>query len=152
MPDKVTKRIRIDFKGAKGALKDRIKREVGEIAVEEIINYLSSAKSPVSNGKYKTFKKDKTPAQLLEDGDLWESIEFEEYRDGVEVGVFDADQIGKAYGHNSGFKGHPTIPEGKYQREFIPTGDKDFKKTIRDKIKRRVNEILREENASKSEE
>lgn len=151
IPSKVTKRLRIDFKGAKGALKERIKQEVGELTTEEILRHLSDSKSPVKDGKYKKQKKDKTNADLFEEGDLYTSVNFETYRDGIEVGVFDSKEVPKAYGHNTGYKGHPTIPEGKYTREFIPKKEQEFKKTIQNKIKKRVNEILKEsKDASQS--
>jgi len=144
IPEKLTKRVRIDFQGAKGEVKERIKQEVGEIYTEEILSHLTKSKSPVSGGTFKKLKKDKSAADLFEDGDLYSSVNFETYRDGIEVGVFDSTEVPKAYGHNSGFKGHPTIPEGKYKREFIPGKDASFKKTIEAKVSKRISDILKE--------
>lgn len=139
VPEKVTKRVRIDFKGAKGELKEAIKAEVGEAIVKKTIKHLNSGESPVEDGKYKTLKKDGFRSRLFDEGDLWESIEAKKYRDGVEVGVFDADEVPKAYGHNSGFRGHPTIKSGKYKREFIPKKNQEFKEDIRKEIARIVD-------------
>lgn len=141
VPDKVTKRIRVDFKGAKGDIKEEIKREVGEYVVREINSYLNSAKSPVDGGRYKRTKqpmgKKGRPglSRLFEDGDLRAAISFEEYRDGIEVGVFDSSQVGKAYGHNTGFEGHPTLAGKGYIREFIPKKDQEFDSKIKEGIK-----------------
>lgn len=141
-PDKVTTKVKIDFKGAKGSIKEAIKEEVGEFVVKEIISHLKDSESPVSGGKFKVLKKDNFKSRLFDVGDLWDSIEFVKYRDGIEVGVFDSSEVGKAYGHNSGFRGHPTIPEGKYKREFIPTGDKEFKSSIISGVKDIVRKKL----------
>lgn len=144
VPEKVTTRVRIDFNGAKGDLKEAIKKEVGEYVVKEINSFLDSARSPVDGGEYKR-EKNKTGkkgrpglSRLFEDGDLRSSITFEEYRDGVEIGVFDGGEVPKAYGHNTGFKGHPYLSGKGYIREFIPKKDQEFDSKIRDGIKQIV--------------
>jgi len=37
----------------------------------------------------------------------------------ITYGIEDTDQAPKAYGHQTGYRGHPTIPEGKYKRRFF---------------------------------
>ena len=147
MTEKVTKRVRLDFKGAKGTIKENMKIAAGEILVEEILRSLDKSSSPVEDGKFKKLKKNNQASKLFDKGDLWPSIDFEPYRDGVEVGVFDEAQTGKAKGHNTGFKGHPTIPEGKYTREFIPKKTQEFREKIKKKVNRKLSDILKEEAA-----
>lgn len=51
-------------------------------------------------------------------GDMLLSIDGEPTGNGVKI-MIDGDEAPKAYGHMTGFKGHPTIPNGKYTRKFF---------------------------------
>ena len=119
--------------------KKKLKESVGKFVVEKINEYLDGSKSPVSGGKYKAFKKDKSPSQLFDTGDMRSEIESKPAPNGINYGVYDDSETGKAFGHNSGFKGHPTIKQGKYTRKFIPDQGEILKKPILDGIKRIIN-------------
>jgi hypothetical protein len=51
-------------------------------------------------------------------GDMLLSINTQSRGDVVRIEMA-PDETAKAYGHISGFKGHPTIPSGKYKRDFF---------------------------------
>ncbi|PJB54248.1 MAG: hypothetical protein CO099_02645 [Bdellovibrio sp. CG_4_9_14_3_um_filter_39_7] len=51
-------------------------------------------------------------------GDMLLSIEGENLGGEVEIKI-EGEEAAKAYGHITGFKGHPTIPNGKYKRDFF---------------------------------
>jgi hypothetical protein len=132
--------------------KNEAKRAAGEVLVEEINDFLDRSKSPVEGGNFNPRKKDNSPSELLEEGDLREAIEFRtlDTEDAIVVGVFPGSgQTEKAFGHNSGFSGHPTIPNGKrYQREFIPGSRDTFDDKIMTKIEKEVETIRRKDEAA----
>ena len=132
----VVKRVRLaDIDGWKDltqAEKSQVKLEVGEYLVDQINRYLDQGKTPVSGGKFRQPKKtDGTMSKLFEEGDMRAAITHEDYRDGVDVGIYDDDQAIKAYGHNSGFRGHPEHKKmKKYERDFIPEKNQKFRREI----------------------
>lgn len=130
-----------EMKNLKGSKRQEAKIAAGEIVVSEILKYLDNAKTPVSGGSYVSKKKDGEKADLLEKGDLWSSVTFETYRDGVDYGVFDSDEAPKAMGHQTGYKGHPNIPNGKYIRQFVAEKDQSLKRDILTKIRSAIKEI-----------
>jgi len=127
--------------------KTEIKRLVGDHIVDQINKFLDGSKSPVSNGKFKSFKEDKGVSLLFEDGDLRSAIKSKPFRDGVDTGVFaGSDESEKAFAHNTSYRGHPYIKERtKYLREFTPktSGIKSkYKQSIINGIKRIINEVV----------
>ena len=68
------------------------------------------------------------------------AIDAKPTTNGINYGVYDPSETAKAFGHNSGFKGHPTIKQGKYTREFIPDENKNLKKPILDGVKRIIKD------------
>jgi hypothetical protein len=51
-------------------------------------------------------------------GDMLLSIKGASTADKIDLFI-DGDEAKKAYGHMTGFKGHPTIPQGRYKRRFF---------------------------------
>lgn len=108
---------------------------IAELLVAEINGTMDESRSPVSGGKWKSAKKDGSTSVLLEDGDLRDAIEARIKGNFIDVGVFDEDQAPKAYAHNTGYKGHEHIPNGKYFRQFIPEEDQSFTRDIESSIR-----------------
>lgn len=66
-------------------------------------------------------------------GDMLLSIGSSVNGDRVKIEI-PASEAPKAYGHITGFKGHPTIPQGKYKRDFFGL-TRDEAEQIADSIK-----------------
>lgn len=129
--------------------KTEAKNRVGELLVEEINDFLDRGKSPVKGGTFRKNKIDGTIGDLLDTGSMRGQIDFQPGDDdSVEVGIFDSDEAPKAFGHNSGFKGHPNERKmKKHRREFIPATNKTFTPRINQKIKRTIEEVRRGDNS-----
>lgn len=149
MPKKITTRLRIDFQGAKGALKEEIKKEVGELLIKEVNSDLDASRSPVKDGSFKKNKKRTKgkkgsggPSRLFESGDMRASITFEEFRDGIEFGIFEQEQANKADNHNknSAASKKTLVP----RREFIPKEGQTFREPILNRIKKLVSEAVKD--------
>lgn len=135
----VTKIVELDLEGMSPEQKTRAKNEAGRIIIEEINSHLDRSVSPVSGGDFKVSKKDGERSILFEFGDMRDSIEFKRRRGNkIEIGVFDKTQTPKAFGHNTDFRGHPSLSGKGNKREFIPGEEDDFK----GRIQSRVNETL----------
>lgn len=52
-------------------------------------------------------------------GDMLTAINGQADSDKIILFIDDERETAKAYGHISGFEGHPTIPNGKYKRKFF---------------------------------
>lgn len=73
--------------------------------------------------------------------------------DYIEVGVYKRSEVKKAYGHNSGFKGHPAESKmKKHRREFIPAPNKKFKESIMNRVDQRLNELKRGQEETELEQ
>lgn len=90
--------------------KNIIKKEVGDFVLEKIKADAATQKSSVSGQRwkglskgYKTLKM-KTigsgAADLELTGSMLESLTYEPYRDGIEVGIFDGEDVQKSDNHN----------------------------------------------------
>ena len=114
-------------------LRKEAANEVGQFLVDYILDKVGQAESPVKNGKYnptltKKYKKIKgdisgnSKANMELFGDMLDALEYTAKDGIIEVGIFDSDQAKKAYGHNTGFSGHPNseMRGNKYKRQFIP--------------------------------
>lgn len=141
---KISKLIDLDMTDIPREQRTAVKKEVGDFIVEEILEAVSQGKSPVGGlGKFKELKKEyadaekggnRTPnLELL--GDMLDSLTFEDAGNGIEVGIFDSDEVPKADGHNN-FSGKSTLP----LRRFIPRGSEKFDRDIESGI----NDILEE--------
>ena len=135
----VTKRLRIRgiddrWTELTSSEKAEAKVSIGNFVVDKINQFLDRSLSPVSKGAFKKKLKKGGNSKLFEDGDMRAAISFEEFRDGVEVGIFDSSQAIKAFNHNTG----DTLPT----RKFIPAKDEKFKREINLGIKDIISELL----------
>lgn len=121
--------------------KKAIRELIGEELVDGINETLDSSVSPAVGGSYKKKLKDGSPAILADDGDLRASIEYEPNSQSIEVGVFDGDERDKAYGHQTGFKGHPFLDNKGLRRQILP----EQGQRIRDQIIKLIREEVRDE-------
>ena len=133
--------------------KEKAQEEIGQFLVDYILDKVGQAESPVDKGIYnpsltKKYKKVKgeissnTTANMELFGDMLDSLEFTAKDGVIEVGIFDSEQAKKAYGHNTGFSGHPNseMRGNKYKRQFIPHKSKKFKKEAMDQINRIIDD------------
>lgn len=138
-------------------LRKEAANEVGQFLVDYILDKVGESASPVDKGIYKPsltkdYKKVKseisgnTQANMELFGDMLDSLEYTVKDGKVEVGIFDKDQAAKAYGHNTGFKGHPNakMRGNKYKRQFIPSKSKNFNKEAREEINRIIDDYASE--------
>lgn len=138
-------------------LRKEAANEVGQFLVDYILDKVGESASPVDKGIYKSsltknYKKVKseisgnTQANMELFGDMLDSLEYTVKDGKVEVGIFDKDQAAKAYGHNTGFKGHPNakMRGNKYKRQFIPSKSKNFNKEAREEINRIIDDYASE--------
>ena len=121
---------------------DQAKQDVGEFIRDEILRFVSSGRSPVAG---RTFDKldpnyankykggNRTPNLELE-GDMLDSLEFELTSTGIEIGIFDEEQQGKADGHNN-FSDDSKLPT----RRFIPDENEDFNGRIMTGVRQILN-------------
>lgn len=153
MVKEITKRVKLDFSklrdlnsAQRKIVKEAIKKEVGNAIVDDIKDFLSQSKSPVKQGSFKKRKKDGDPSILRETGDMWKSIEARTYRDGIDIGIWEPDEVPKADNHNknSAASRKTAVP----QREFIPKKNNDFRNDIQKKINRIIRERAKEAKGS----
>lgn len=144
----VTKLIKLteyaDYNKMSNAQKAEAKTKVGEFVVEQTQKFLNRGETPVSGGKFRQPKKqDGKLSKLFLSGDMRASITHEERAGGVEVGIRESDQAIKAYGHNTGFKGHPEERKmKKYERDFIPKPEQKYKRDITSGIRKILKSIV----------
>lgn len=134
-----------EVEGLSKDLADDLKKEVGELLVEEILGSLANVKTPISGGEYKRslskdYKKKKIDetgsgeANLDLEGDLINSIDYQISGNTIKLGVFDAENAGKADGHNN-FSGLSKIPT----RQFLPREGQTFRRDIERLVAETVN-------------
>ena len=123
-----------------------ISREICDFVLEEVLNHVGDAKSPVRNGKWKSslskeYKKQKSKksgilkANMELSGDMLDAMECVLTSDGqVELRI-DGKEGDKADGHNN-HSGRSNLPA----REFIPKPDQTFKRGIVAGIKQIIKE------------
>lgn len=98
-------------------------------------------KSPYSKAyaeslAFKAAGKSRNNVNMTLSGDMLRSIDIlEEDGASVTIGIDDPIDAPKAYGHQTGFEGHPTIPQGKYRRRFFGVTSDEIKKEIIPKFK-----------------
>lgn len=149
---KMTSRVRIkdlldesDYKAYKKLSKKRkenIKDEVGFTLNNEVNKELDQSRSPAQGGKFKKKLKDGTSSYLFDTGELRGNLLHENYRDGIEYGVFDSENAAKAYGHHTNMKGHPTLQGKVGKRQIIPEKGGNFKPKIKRKLTKKIKEFL----------
>jgi hypothetical protein len=131
--------------------REELMEEIGDYVVTAMLDKMGDGESPVDGvGKFKNLSKDyaanekggdDTPNLSLM-GDMWGALTYEVEFDRVKVGIFDPDEAVKAYGHNTGFKGHPWLEGKAPQRKFIPDKNESFIQEIQDGIKMIVEEFI----------
>ena len=156
----VSKTINLKRKLSKIENKQAALDEVGEFIRDSILDHLGEASTPVSGGAYKAtlspdYKKFKskisgnTSANMELYGDMLDSLEYkiDESAGTVTIGIFDESEARKAYGHHTGFKGHPNakMRGNKNKRQFIPNSSQSFKDEITRGIQRILDEYASED-------
>jgi hypothetical protein len=126
--------------------KEKVKRDIGEFIVNEMLLKLSDGKSPVAgekfnklSDKYASEEKggDTTPNLELE-GDMLDALGFKSTKgsDELVIGILDEKQWGKADGHNKfGKTNNKQIPK----RRFIPLKSGKFEKSIMNGVKQIIS-------------
>ena len=152
---KFTHNYKIDYpEGASKAERDAINEEVGTYLVEQTLKDVGQSKSPVKGGRFraqltKEYAEVKsgiagsTRANMELYGDMLDALEYKKSAKGVWVGINDSKQAVKAYGHNTGFKGHPNskMRGDKYKREFIPKKGQGYKASIDKEVNKIILEV-----------
>lgn len=125
---------------------DEVLDQVGEYLLDSILDYVGSSTSPVSGG---SFKKNLSPAyaklsgkdsaNLDLTGSMLDSLVFvaNPESNSVTLGIFDSDEIPKAFNHNTG----DTLPK----RQFLPNEDQSFKAEILRGVSKIVEEYIDEQ-------
>lgn len=152
MPFKITKNkiakdemsfeIKVDFdRSTPEEDRNGVLADIGDFVKNSILDYVGDSDTPIEGGKWRAeltdaYKKKKekesgvTTANMELFGDMLDAFDYEITDNSVRFFIDDDDQAVKAYGHNTGFEGHPTIKSKKYKREFIPKKGQTFKKDI----------------------
>jgi hypothetical protein len=123
-------------------------REIGQSVIDYMIKRVDDNKGlggetlkPSYSTEYsksldfKAAGKSKNDVNMKLSGDMLGSIDLEESGNSFKIFVDGDEEIIKAYGHMTGFKGHPTIPKNKYKRQFFGLTKEEFKKEIAPKFK-----------------
>lgn len=138
----VTKLLELDMTGIPENQRERAKELVGDLVVEEIQAHLDRSQSPVEGGEFKAHKVDGERSILFDFGDMRDAIEWRDSGgSSIEVGIWEAGETEKAFGHNTDFRGHPYLDGQGNKREFIPEPDEDFKTSITRRIDNVLDEI-----------
>jgi len=152
IPEKITKIVNLDLERVPESQRSQVKIEVGELLVEEIINAVAGGISPVDGSSFKTLTKkyadrmkdgDRFPNLEL-DGDMLSSLTFETTEDGVEIGIFDPNEVPKADNHNKFSSESKRTPVPK--RQFIPKGRENFVDEIMNRIETIVSDYELDSN------
>ena len=132
-----------ELEGLSRAQRREVLDQIGELLVEQILDFVGGAKSPVSGNafpklsleyaKRKREEAGNTLANLDVTGDMLEALDYRIQGDKIEIGVF-GDQAPKADGHCN-ISGDSSLP----RRRFIPTEGETFDRAIRDLVKQTVN-------------
>ncbi len=132
------------------AAKNRIKNDVGDFLVEQLVKSAGKTQSPVAGESWKATlspeyaKKKKaeglgTKANLDFEGDMLDSLTYEQTKDGIELGWF-GDQAGKADGHNN-LSGKSDLPT----RRLLPDVGQEFVGSIQGEIEKIVADGIADE-------
>lgn len=128
------------IKAPRGRDADRLRQEIAEAVLDEVLNYIGSANSPVAGEKKfqalsKEYKKRKaeessSPIANLElSGDMLDALECVNVSGNqFELRIIDPTEAAKAHGHNTGANRLP-------KRQFIPEDGQTFKRNILNTIK-----------------
>lgn len=106
-----------------------------ELAVDQMVQRTAGG-DDVNGKKFKNYEPEYAKQKgvsvdavdLILSGEMLNGFEQGSSKDTVKISM-QSDQLGKAYGHISGMKGHPTIEKGKV-RDFFGFKNEDDLKTI----------------------
>lgn len=130
-----------ELKGVPKSDQDELKSRIGELLVEQILETVADARTPIEGGEYKRtlskeygkFKTEETgsnKANLDLTGEMLSSLDYKIEGNKIKLGIFDAIEAPKADGHNN-FSGESKLPT----RQFLPKEGQDFKSNIRELLK-----------------
>lgn len=120
-------------------IREEALEEVGRYVATEIALIVGDGNSPVEG--YGSFKRltedyaneekggDRSPNLELE-GEMMRALDWRVEMDEIKIGFFDKEQAIKAYGHNTGMKGHPWLDGVAPVRRIIPDKGENFNKDI----------------------
>lgn len=153
---KITYKLRlndiVDTSELKLDEKETLKNELGELLYDLILKDTSNQRSAVSGQRWKglskEYKKIKSKvapgiANLELTGDMLDALEVRNYRDGVEIGVFDPVEALKAENHNkfTARAERTKLPK----RQFIPKKDESFRPGIIRELTKLAEDIVNED-------
>ena len=109
----------------KGAAKTKARSNAGAFAVEQILDSVTSEKSPVLGedwsplklGKYRKFKRKEVGnarANMELTGGMLDALEWKPTPEGIKVGIFDNEEAPKADGHNRMSGRKATMPKRRF--------------------------------------
>lgn len=138
----------------KSSRRDALK-EIAEYVRDELLQYYGDGESPVSRGKWKS-KLSSEYAKLKEEisgvdfanmelyGDMLDSLEYKITGNKIQIGWFGGEEGAKAYGHQTGYDGHPTIKKGPV-RQLLPNEGERLRPDIREGMKQIAKEFIQED-------
>jgi hypothetical protein len=153
--------LKDELKGVPRSDREELKERIGELLVEQTLESLADAKSPVDGAPYKSslskaygeFKQDENgnrKANLDLTGDMISALDFKIEGDKIKIGIFDPMEAPKADGHNN-FSGDSKLPA----RQFLPKKGEEYKseiaQLIRDTIADYKADIIKDSDLSKIE-
>lgn len=131
--------------------REELLEEIGDYVVTTMLDKLGDGISPVEGGgqfrqlseDYADSEKggDRTANMELE-GDMLSALTYEINFDRVRIGIFEPDQAIKAYGHTTGFEGHPFLEGKAPKRKIIPGAKESFVSEIQEGIDSLIEEFL----------
>lgn len=136
--------------GLTAAERDALLEEIGDYTVTSMLDFIGEGKSPVTgrnfqklSAKYADKEKGGSRVSNLElDGDMLDALDFEITKGKLKVGIFDEDQAIKAYGHQTGFEGHPWLDGKAPARQILPDKGEDFVGRIKSGIDDIIEEFM----------
>lgn len=145
-----------DFNELNKKAKEKAKKQVGDFVKESILENVGEGRSPVANGQWKkslspAYKKIKSKTSSVSysnmelTGGMLDSLKYLPTSAGIEIGVYDKDEVPKAFRHNTGDDA-PT-------RRFIPLDGEKFRLDINREVKQIVKDIYQnKKNRTKEED
>lgn len=129
--------LKDELKGIPKSDRKELKARIGELLVEQILESVADAKTPIQGGEYKRtlskeygkFKQEENgnnKANLDLTGEMLSSLDYKIEGNKIKLGIFDSVEAPKADGHNN-FSGESKLPT----RQFLPKEGQEFKSDIR---------------------
>ena len=151
--DELTKTIKLNFPDSvSNAEKKELLNQIGDYVVVTMLDLIADGISPVTGKSFSKLTKpysnkekggDRTPNMDL-NGDMLNALTYEIVDGIVNVGWFDSDQSAKAYGHTTGFKGHPWLDGEVTPRKLIPNTKEKFTPEIMAGIREIIEDFFDE--------